>query len=227
MKMISFSMIRDFLRKNLSLIAFLVLVFALRWSFADQYLVPSGSMEPTLQIGDRILVNKMAYALKIPYTSLIVARTGEPERGDIVVFENPRDQVTMVKRLIGMPGDKLVVDDGFVTINGEPIRGSVEGQKLFVQSDGSALTYQEYFGDRVFSVQRMPFMVRPQHFEMDVPADHYFAMGDNRDNSSDSRVWGFIPRDHLKGRAFAVFWSMRFEEWVPRVDWQRTGYKLN
>ncbi len=227
MQMISLSMIRDFLRKNLSLIVFLVLVFALRWSFADQYLVPSGSMEPTLHVGDRILVNKMAYALKVPYTGLIISRTGEPVRGDIVVFENPRDQITMVKRLIGMPGDKLVIDDGFVSINGEPIQGSVEGQKIFVQSDEPTVTYHERFGDKEVTIQRLPFMVRPQHFELEVPADHYFAMGDNRDNSSDSRVWGFIPRDHLKGRAFAVFWSMRFEEWVPKVDWQRTGHKLN
>lgn len=219
--------IRTFLRKNRSLIVFLVVVFAFRWSFADQYLVPSGSMEPTLQIGDRILVNKMAYAFKIPYTNLIVARTGAPARGDIVVFENPRDHVTMVKRLIGLPGDKLIIDDGFVTINGKPIPGSEKGKELFEKSDDSTLSYQEQFDGKDVTIQRMPFMLRPQHFEIDVPPDQYFAMGDNRDNSSDSRVWGFVPRDLLKGRAFAVFWSMRFEDWMPKVDWQRTCQRLN
>lgn len=220
-----------FLKKQFSFIVFLVVVFAMRWSLADQYYIPSGSMEPTLQIGDRILVNKMAYDLKIPYTSLVIAHKDDPKRGDIIVFSNPRDEVTMVKRIIAIPGDKVEVDDGFVTINGQPIEGTAEGQAALAKGGGdlleSSVTYHEKFGEKEVTIQRLPFLSRPHHFSFDVPPDQYFAMGDNRDNSADSRVWGFVPRDHLKGRAFAVFWNMRFENFLPKVDLERTAIKIN
>jgi len=224
------SSLSSFLKKQTSFILFLVAIFAVRWTFADQYYIPSGSMEPTLQIGDRILVNKMAYDLKIPYTSFVLSRKGEPQRGDIIVFENPRDGVTMVKRIIAIPNDKVEIDDGFVKINGQPIEGTTEGQALFnksAESTEGVVTYHEHFGDKNVMIQRLPFMSRPHHFSFEVPADQYFAMGDNRDNSADSRVWGFVPRDRLKGRAFAVFWNLRFESFVPKVDFDRAGMKVD
>lgn len=187
-------------------------------------------MEPTLQIGDRILVDKRAYDLKIPYTNLVIAREGEPQRGDIIVFENPRDNVTMVKRIIAIPGDQVEIDDGFVKINGQAIEGTTEGRALMEKGfDGNdtVVTYHEMIGGKEVTIQRLPFMSRPHHFSFEVPADQYFAMGDNRDNSSDSRVWGFVPRDHLKGRAFAVFWNLRFENFLPKVDFERAAKKVN
>lgn len=219
--------LRTFIRKNISLVFFLVAAFGFRWSVADQYYIPSGSMEPTLAVGDRVLVNKMAYELKIPYTHLIMNRASEPLRGDIVVFENPRDGVTMIKRIIGLPSDHIVVDDGFVKINGAEIVGTSDGVKNFENTDRTSFIYSEKFGEKNVTVQRLPFASRPHHIELTVPENSFFAMGDNRDNSSDSRVWGFIPRENLKGRAFAVFWSMKFEGYLPKFDFHRTALSLN
>jgi signal peptidase I len=216
-------------RKNLPLLIFIIVAIAFRMSFADQYIVPSGSMLPTIQIGDRILVNKMAYDFKLPLLGTSLARTGEPKRGDIVVFDNPIDGVTMVKRVIGLPGEHLVIDNGFVKINGSAIAGTETGvQELERASTEEAILYHEQFDGKEATIQRLPQRERPDHFELTVPESSYFAMGDNRDNSADSRVWGFIPREKLKGRAFAVFWSMRFDDnYIPHMNVSRTGQSLN
>lgn len=184
-------------------------------------------MEPTLQVGDRILVNKMAYDFKVPYTSWVVSSIGNPQRGDIIVFENPRDGVTMVKRIIGLPNEHLEINDGFVKIDGHEIEGVTAGMEQFQHTDENSFIYKERFGAKEVTIQRLPFMSRPHHIEVTVPTDSFFAMGDNRDNSSDSRVWGFIPRERLKGRAFAVFWSMKFEDYVPHFALDRTAQHLN
>lgn len=160
-----------------------------RTGFADHYYVPSGSMEPSIQISDHLLVNKAAFDVKIPFTQKSLLKTNEPARGQIVVFDYPVNPTQVfVKRLVGLPGDHISVRQGQVRVNGERLP----------ETDSPRLSFSA-----------------GNDGEWIVPENHYFMMGDNRDNSSDSRAWGFVPRSHLKGRAFALFhWpqSLKFSE---------------
>src|ERR1700759_4866306 len=108
------------MKNALSSLGLLLALFAFRSSFADQYVIPSGSMEPTIQVGDHVLVDKMAYDLKIPFTARSLLRVSEPTRGDVIVFKDPRDpSINLIKRLVGLPGDHLTIEDGVVRVNGE------------------------------------------------------------------------------------------------------------
>ncbi len=185
---------------NRAFLCGLMLIFVVRGSFADQNYVPSGSMEPTIQVGDFLFVNKMAYDLKLPWTSVRVASVGEVQRGDVVVFINPVSGVRMVKRIVGLPGDHLRVVDGRVLVNGELLK-------------------EPY-------VLRQAALFRPDACEVIVPRGKYFAMGDNRDNSLDSRAWGFVPRENIEGRADGVIYNLVFE-WPPRMDFGRIGHPFS
>jgi len=199
---------------------FLLTIFILlvvRSSLADQYLVPSGSMEPTIAIGDRIFVNKLAYDLQIPFTGVSVSKLGDPKRGDIVVFTNPKNGIRMVKRLVGLPGDELKIKDGFVQINGEDLN-----QKISFNEYG----YVEKNGEQEYFVKRHPIRRLKGVQSMQVPEGHYFMMGDNRDNSSDSRAWGFVPRKNLIGKANSVLFSGNFLQKNPQIAWSRFGKSL-
>lgn len=209
--------ILDFIKKNKSFLLGVFVLLAFRWSFADQYRVPSGSMEPGLQIGDHIGVNKMAYDLKIPFTNIVLQSLHEPQRGDIVVFIWPGDGKTnFVKRLIGVPGDHIQIHNGFITLNGKAL------EKADITFDTqSSLSYQETLGAESFQVQRLAGMATNEDLDFFVPADSYFMMGDNRDNSNDSRVWGFVKRDALKGKVLGVLWNVRFDNLFPHVDFAR------
>ena len=193
---------------------FIVLALALcvRVSLVEAYKIPSGSMIPTLQIGDYILVNKLSYGFRIPKTFRIpdgfelpwedgfLFRYGAPHRGDIVVFTRPDDPLTpedesrtnLIKRVIGVPGDTVEVRHAQVFINGAPLSEDYARWIMGGPPEGD-------FGP------------------MQVPADHIFLLGDNRDNSRDSRFWDypFIPYDRVKGRALIIYWSL--------YDWRRIG----
>lgn len=193
--------ILSYFKVNLSVLVAIFGIFAFRWCVADQYQIPSGSMEPTIHIGDRVFVKKFAYDLRIPFTRISLARVGEPARGDIIVFDNPQNGICMIKRLVGLPGEHLQIQDGSVFVNG--------------------VALDERF------VQRIPEMMRHEAFDFVVPADHYFMMGDNRDNSLDSRYWGFLTREDMKGRAGAVLYNLSFDEnWMPHAEWDRVGKGL-
>lgn len=191
--------------RNRAFILFLIGLFLVRGSFADQYLIPSGSMEPTLLVGDYILVDRTAYNLTLPYSSEHLLRTGSPRRGDVVVFSSPEDGVRVVKRIIAIPGDHVRIVDGHAEVN-----GSDEGTAEFIQ--------------------RLPGGGWSEELEFDVPEDQYFVMGDNRDNSRDSRFFGFVPRVNLIGRAHHLSWSWagfsdswklpfdRFGKELPRLE---------
>lgn len=202
----------------------------MRWSFADHYRVPSGSMLPTIQIGDHLLVNKMAYDLKIPFTDIVVTKTGTPKRGDIIVFKYPKDpSINFVKRLIAVPGDEVEIVNGLVKISGKislelPETFKSIMTKLFTL-DGS-FKYKEVLGNKKFTVQRLPYRLHQHKISFTVPKDRYFFMGDNRDNSADSRVWGFVPRSYLKGQVKNVTFSIAFDGIIPRVNIFRFGKKL-
>ncbi|MCB0361535.1 MAG: signal peptidase I [Bdellovibrionales bacterium] len=217
---------------NKVFIGFLAFIVLFRVSVADQYHVPSGSMEPTIAIGDRIFVSKLTYQLKIPFTNIVLFQLGEPKRGDIVVFERPGDHTVMVKRLVGLPGDFMEIESGFIRANGETffLPGEDPPERLKearLNGIGVSLKYHEEMSEGEYTVQRLPYyreQYEPMKFR--VPEDHFFFMGDNRDNSNDSRSWGTVPRDLLKGKASRVLYSMVFEGLVPVFKWERTGRNL-
>lgn len=209
--------IKEYFRENKPFFVFLFILFIFRSSLADQYIVPSGSMEPTIQVGDRIFVNKMAYDLQIPFTDISLYKTSDPKRGDIVVFTNPKNNITMVKRLIGLPGDEIQIVNGFVWINGQPLYGGdYSGEEH----------YKETNGEHNYVVQRIPFHPNTSRHHIVVPQGHFYMMGDNRDNSSDSRAWGLVPRSNLLGKAKNVLYSGNFISMKPRVSWERFGMSL-
>ena len=189
----------------------LALMFVVRTTFANQYLVPTGSMEPTIAVGDRIFTNRVAYDLKLPFSHLALARLGEPARGDVVVFESPREPgLVLVKRLIALPGDHLVIENGFVSLNGRRLDGF----------DG-----KETLGEHSYLPRHLPERTNRGFYDFTVPPDHYFFMGDNRDNSADGRYFGFVPRSLLIGRASRVLFSLDLSQPVVRLE--RVGKRLD
>lgn len=189
-----------------------LIVFSARSSLADWYEVPSGSMLPTIQLGDRIFVNKLAYDLRIPFTSISLKKLGSPARGDIVVFIYPEDNHTdYVKRLVGLPGDEIRIVNDTLIINGNPVsRRVVNKDRLLPGADPGGETSQLYV-ETLDDVSHFVFesLTYPaeNYGPRKVPTDMYFMMGDNRDNSSDSRRWGFVPKENLRGRALRVVLS--------------------
>jgi len=211
----------------------LLIVFLLRSFVAEPFKIPSSSMRPTLEVGDFILVNKFAYGLRLPIIEQKVVPVADPKHGDVVVFRYPvNPSQDFIKRVVGVGGDEVVYRDKKLTVNGKPLPqrpdGSysyVEGlrfettERLFETADTGAGVAKEYTIAQNPQAQPVyPQNVRPfpdrrncdyndQGFVCRVPAGHYFMMGDNRDNSDDSRYWGFVPDDHIRGRAFFVWFN--------------------
>lgn len=201
--------------------AVIALVFTCRVALADWQRVPSGSMEPTLRVGDMLLINHLAYGPRLPFTNTAIPM-GEPKRGDVAVFRYPPDvSIFYVKRIIALPGDSVVFRDGVVAVNGEPLKAEDQGwgqreddkgQRLFTET----LAGQEHpIKINPFVQGRMPMSIgepdcqseRPGAWQCKVPAGHYLALGDNRDNSSDSRVWGWVPEGEIYGRVDRVLFN--------------------
>lgn len=165
----------------------------------------------------------MAYDLRIPFTKMRLIEHSTPERGDVIVFECPYDpSTTFVKRLIGLPGDLIEVEHGFIKINGEPLKISVDNQDelIAILSDGGF--YTESLGEKTYSVRRIPARSDIPPVRVRVPEGHFFAMGDNRDESGDSRSWGFVPKENLWGKAKFIYFSF---DW-PTFHWERIGNLL-
>jgi signal peptidase I len=166
-------------------IAILLALF-IRTFAVQAFKIPSGSMEPTLLIGDHILVNKFIYGIKIPFIRTTLIPISEPKREDIIVFIYPVDKrKDFIKRVIGLPGEEIEIIDKKVYVNGKPV-SDTHG---FYGNRGSNAGSKDRFGP------------------VTVPEDHFFVMGDNRDHSYDSRFWGFVPSKSIKGRAFIIYWS--------------------
>jgi signal peptidase I len=190
----------------------MIVVFTLRSAVADWNDVPSQSMEPTILIGDRIFVNKLAYDLKVPFTTWHLATWGGPERGDVVVFYSPTDGKRMVKRVVGVPGDKVQMVNDQLRINGKPLAY----QPLTATVDESQLAdpkphdmQLEQLGDTLHTVMAQPRRAAMKNFgPIQVPQGQYFMMGDNRDNSGDSRYFGAVPRDAIVGKAVGLAFSL-------------------
>ena len=207
------------------LLLLLLVVCAVRSSLADWNDVPTGSMKPTILEGDRVWVNKLAYDLKVPFTTWHLADWGNPQRGDIVVFFSPHDGKRLVKRVIGLPGDAIELRNNLLVINGQPVEYQPIAEERLQDLAPSDRT------GRVFATERLPGQTHAvagtpaapamrSFAPVRVPAGSYFMMGDNRDDSFDSRYWGPVARGEIVGRATAVVMSLdRQHFWKPR--WQR------
>ena len=223
-------------RKNwLPLIYFVTIILAARWTLVEPYVVPTGSMEPTLKTGDRLYALKCAYDIRFPFTNLIMLRTGSVKRGDVFLFAYPQDaRITFVKRAVGLPGDRIKLVDGDLYINGEKLPKSLfEKRDLLYDIDDAAnksLSVEDMTGVKHWVIRdhsqdsMASSLYEDRHHlrqfgEITVPQGHYFAVGDNRDHSSDSRFWGFVPEANLKGKALFIWFSAwdRANTEVPRT----------
>jgi len=225
--------VKNWVRNNKTFVAFLVLFGVFRTAVADWNPIPSASMHPNLLEGDVVLVNRLAFDLKVPLTDMVLARMGEPGRGDIVTFHSPRDGTLLIKRVVALPGDVVEMRNERLYING---RGA--DYRLVEESldsvDGTALRalqvaeISEGAADRRHRhIQLLPdVMAVPRSFgPVTVPQGEYLMLGDNRDNSADSRVIGLVPRKLLVGRAERVLVSADYQgNWMPRTE--RFGMSL-
>ncbi len=199
----------------------ILLVFLIRSFVAEPFKIPSGSMMPTLLAGDYILVNKYTYGLRVPLVNNVFFEVNQPHRGDVIVFHYPPDpKVDYIKRIVGLPGDKIQYQDKRLTINGKFLDVVAEANYDYEMEGAniiSAQRLQEQLGEVKHDILIHDF---PNHYEANslgdrfqndetitVPAGSYYAMGDNRDNSSDSRVWGFVPEKNLVGKAFFIWFN--------------------
>jgi signal peptidase I len=217
---------RQFWRKEIRPLAISALViFAARSSFADWNKVPTGSMKPTILEGDRVFVNKMAYDLKVPFTTLHLAEWSAPQRGDIVVFYSPQDGTRLVKRTVGLPGDMVELRNDELIINGEKVAYQSITDDLLrdvAATDRASSVYaSEALPGRSHLVAGIPEISAKRNFgPTQVPEGCYFMMGDNRDNSYDSRYFGAVKRNRILGRATAVVASLDPEH-HGRPRWDR------
>jgi signal peptidase I len=202
-------------------------VLLLRSFLVEPFRIPSGSMMPTLLVGDFILVNKYTYGLRLPVLNTKIVELGKPERGDVVVFRYPKDpSVDYIKRVVGIPGDTIGYFDKLVYINGKPAgqvpAGVYAGTGSGVSMSGASRR-MEQLGDRQHEILVMP-RAPGLEGEYIVREGEYFVMGDNRDNSNDSRFWGPVPEANLVGKAFRIW--MNWDSANGGVDLDRVGMKI-
>ena len=205
-------------------LAFIILMLGFRSAWADWVYVPSGSMNPTIIEGDRLLVDKHVYGLRIPFTLIRVTRGEDPQRGDIVTFDSPADGTLLVKRVIGVPGDVIAMSDERLTVNGIPDRYMPAdrrdtGSLLLATQAERPQAWDESAGQCMHDILLLPDRSSPSTFgPIVVPPGMYFMLGDNRDNSADSRYIGFVPRRNIVGRATEVVMSFNPDRYhLPRT----------
>jgi signal peptidase I len=215
--------LRQYWRKEiLPLLITALVLFSVRSSLADWNDVPSSSMNPTIIEGDRIYVNKLAYDLKVPFTTWHLAQWSNPKRGDIVVFFSPHDGTRLVKRVIGLPGDTIELRNEQLIINGKPLEYSPPNAEISTQlplaEQVRSLFATEQLPGQSHAVMSIPEIPAKRTYgPVQVPAGSYFMMGDNRDNSFDSRYFGFVTRDRIVGKATdVVFSANKNDYWLPR-----------
>ncbi len=222
---------RSWIKDNRGFLLFLVLFGVFRTAIADWNPIPSGSMRPTLLEGDVVLVNRVAYDLKLPLTDIALAHLGEPQRGDIVTFSSPKDGTRLIKRIVALPGDRVQMRDEVLFINGQAAHYSepvaLQEHLAGFNVDVAAVRAREDVAGGQRVVQFMPGVQARRNFDtLVVPANSYFMLGDNRDNSEDSRYIGVVPRELLIGRAHRVLVSANIlENWLPRLE--RVGQALH
>jgi signal peptidase I len=207
----------------------ILVVFCLRSFLVEPFKIPSGSMIPTLLVGDFILVNKYTYGIRLPVANVKIMDVQEPKRGEVMVFRYPENpSMDYIKRIIGIPGDTVTYRNKRLTVNNVPVKMQPDGEYAYVES-GLSYIYSDRFteslGEHTYNIlinQNVPDMHLPSvhpfplrdncaynedGFTCTVPAGNYFTMGDNRDSSSDSRYWGFVPERNIVGKAFMIWWN--------------------
>ncbi|AQV17404.1 signal peptidase I [Acinetobacter pittii] len=221
----------------------LAVVLVLRSFLYEPFNIPSDSMVPTLETGDFILVNKFDYGVRLPIVNKKIIDVGKPKRGDVVVFRYPiQPSITYIKRVIGLPGDHIVYDHGQLIINGQKVPKVLTqfSREKDVMDTPTSIYHKETIGEHTFTMRELegvnvarqaPFINYVEngkyanqdglYWEVTVPKGHYFAMGDNRDQSADSRFWGFVPEENLTGRAFYVW--MHKEPGLHLPNFSRNG----
>lgn len=198
----------------------LFIVLILRSFLVEPFQIPSASMVPTLQIGDFILVNKFSYGLRLPVTQTKIVDIDDPRRGDVMVFFPPNDDRYFIKRVIGLPGDHVQVFDNQLFVNGEPVEQN-KPPVPYSAGYGYDIVEEDMDGKKhLIRKHRIPSRVG-RNISYIVPDGHYYMMGDNRDNSSDSRVWGPVPEANIVGKAFAVW--MHWDEFFSLPSFDRAG----
>jgi signal peptidase I len=198
----------------------ILIVSSLRSALADWNDVPTGSMKPTIQEGDRVVVNKLAYDLKVPFTTIKIFGWDDPKRGDIVVLFSPADGIRLVKRVVAIPGDQVELRDNQLYINGQVAKQSPVATTELVDY-GRAIIMAENLQGHSHKMMVTPDIMSSarSYGPVVVPEGNYFVLGDNRDNSNDSRFIGFIERRRIVGEAVAVAFSLDRSRWYkPRFD---------
>jgi signal peptidase I len=203
----------------------ILVVLLLRSFLVEPFRIPSGSMIPSLLVGDFILVNKYTYGLRTPVGYLRFVEGRKPERGEVVVFRYPVDtSKDFIKRVVGLPGDRIVYRDKQLRVNGELVEQRPDGVFAVPGLPGGVVErYTETVGDHQYSIIINP-MAAARDFDFTVPEGEYFMMGDNRDGSDDSRRWGSVPERNLVGRAFFIW--MSWDGSRNRPDWGRIGNSI-
>ncbi|RJG21606.1 signal peptidase I [Massilia cavernae] len=213
---------KNFIRANKGFILFMLLFGVFRTAVADWNPIPSGSMRPNLLEGDVVLVNRLAFDLKVPLGDVVVARLGDPARGDIVTFKSPKDGTRLIKRIVALPGDVVEMRDERLVINGREsgydLIGAVSEEIGSSGKTTTALQLRETTASGQHPILVMPQVEAARNFgPVTVPQGQFMMLGDNRDNSADSRYIGFVPRALLVGRAERILVSADIKgNWMPR-----------
>jgi len=218
---------KEKIKRQLPLVWLILALLALRWTIVEPYVVPTGSMEPTLKPGDRLYALKCAYDIRFPFTDYVLVKIAPVKKGDVILFRAPADpSITYVKRAVAVAGDKLAVRGGKLYVNGQPVAieetmnrdilydiERSEDKTLFVENLNGVKHHVILDNGRPMN-REFPFS--PDLDGITVPTDSVFAVGDNRDNSHDSRAWGFVPVENLKGRAMFIWYSS--QDWRVRPE---------
>lgn len=207
-------------------VLFIAIMMLFRSAIADWNQVPTGSMIPSILEGDRIVVDKLAYDLRLPFTFYRIAKFSDPQRSDVITFESPADGTLLVKRVIGVPGDLVEMRANRLLINGKPAQYAPLPDKYAPQAVHSILPYIEIQEETILGASRTVMVHRKRHPDMQdtfaattVPEGEYLVLGDNRDNSQDSRVIGLVKRELILGKANSIAFSLDYENYyAPRTD---------
>ena len=209
----------------------ILFVFILRSFLIEPFRIPSGSMLPNLLVGDFILVNKFTYGVRLPVINKKIISINEPLRGDVLVFRFPRQpSVNYIKRIVGLPGDRIGYRNKQLFINDQPVEYKDAEGFVLKKSDGGERQFHqriETLGDNRHRIilEKNEYFTDARDFE--VPKGQYFVMGDNRDNSNDSRYWGTVPEENLVGKAFLIWFSWDLGMKLDHILWNRIGNSIN
>jgi len=202
-------------KENKSLLVFISLMLVFRSAIADWNDVPTGSMKPTIVEGDRIFINKMAYDIRVPFTHISLVRLAEPQANDIIIFDSVASDKRLVKRVIGVPGDKVSMKNNHLFINGQAITYEAKERGITYHHESN-----ETINGQSHTIRLNNVSSQLANFNaVTVPTDRYLVLGDNRDNSADSRVIGFVPRNEIIGRSSKVAFSLDYDNYyLPRKE---------